>query len=166
MTTKGKIATLLLGATVFVAAPLAPASADDGDDIVVSSTSAMDKWQQATTARLDRAMRRGDPLRTDTGNSIVQITFTRGPDGKPANPQFYNGEGSWIERRIAKQAVMSLDNLDEVPVKRAGEVRFIANLIFAEDYRSLNKLRGRLLTMESARVAAKDERSTYIALGY
>jgi hypothetical protein len=157
MTTTLKFAILLgnaVGASLIFALPVTASPADADDDIVVVSAGAMQKWQQETNARLDRALQVAAPRDAVTGNSIVQITFTRGPDGKPENPQFYNREGNWTERWIARRAVQSLDNLGEVPVVEAGQVRFLANVIFADDYHNLRKLRSRLEVMERERLAA------------
>jgi hypothetical protein len=169
MTTTLKLAVLAasaIGASLLLAVPVTASDAGGGDDIVVVSAGAMQKWQQETSARLDQALRVAAPRDAATGNSIVQISFTRGPDGKPQNPQFYNREGNWTERWIARRAVQSLDNLDEVPVIETGEVRFLANVIFADDYHNLEKLRDRLEVMERERLAAGDARSKYLALGY
>ena len=169
MTTTLKFAILLgsaVGASLIFALPVTASPADADDDIVVVSAGAMQKWQQETNARLDRALQVAAPRDAVTGNSIVQITFTRGPDGKPENPQFYNREGNWTERWIAKRAVQSLDNLGEVPVIEAGQVRFLANVIFADDYHNLRKLRSRLEVMERERLAAGGPGSKYLALGY
>lgn len=166
MTTYGKFGALLLGATVFLATPVIGVAADDSDDIVVSSSGPLQQWQQKTSARLDRALRNVSTMNRDTDNAIVQIAFTAGPDGRPADPQVVHNDGSWMEGRIATIAVNRLNNLDEVPVARPGQAKFLANIIFADDYASLKKLRARLEKMERARLASKGERSTYIALGY
>lgn len=169
MTTTLKFAILLgsaVGASLIFALPVTASPADADDDIVVVSAGAMQKWQQETNAQLDRALQVAAPRDAVTGNSIVQITFTRGPDGKPENPQFYNREGNWTERWIARRAVQSLDNLGEVPVVEAGQVRFLANVIFADDYHNLRKLRSRLEVMERERLAAGGPGSKYLALGY
>lgn len=155
-----------LGASVLLLMPAMASASDQGDDIVVSSGSAMEQWQRQTTAQLDRRLSHGAPLRTDTRNTIVQITFTRGDDGKPDNVQFYNREGSWQERSIAKRAVKSLDNLDLVPIATSEEPNFLASIIFANDERSLDMLRERLDKMESARLASAGPQAKYLALGY
>lgn len=164
-----KLATLVgsaICASLLFALPVSASATGADDDIVVVSAGAMQQWQQETTARLDRALQLAAPRDAATGNAIVQITFTRGPDGKAENPQFYNREGNWTERWIAKRAVQSLDNLGDVPVIEAGEVRFLANLIFADDPHNLKKLRTRLEGMERERLAAGGDASRYLALGY
>lgn len=166
MTTYGKFGVLMLGAAVFLATPAIGVAADDSDDIVVSSSGPLQQWQQKASARLDRALRNVSTMNNDTSNAIVQIAFTSGPDGRAANPQVVYNDGSWMERRIATQAVSRLGDLDKVPVAQPGEAKFLANIIFAEDRAALEKQRDKLATMESARLASKGERSTYIALGY
>jgi hypothetical protein len=156
----------VLGASLLGALPVTAYASGGDDDIVVHSASAMEQWQKQTALRLDRALQRDVGGRTDTGDSIVQIAFTLGPDGKAQGLRFHNGEGTWIEREMAKRAVRSLDNLDEVPVVNRGDVKFLANFIFSTDPRSHAKLAQRLRTMEQARLASRDGTSRYLALGY
>ncbi|MCL9983422.1 MAG: hypothetical protein NBV60_09725 [Erythrobacter sp.] len=145
--------------------PVTALAEGEGEDIVVSSGSAMQQWQQRTTAELNRALMREPPGAT-TENAIIQITFTLGEDGKAANPQFFNRDGSFLERSMAKRAIMSLDNLAEVPVADREDARFLASIIFANDPRSYTKLQARLRKMEQARIASRDDRRQYLALGY
>lgn len=154
-----------IGACMITVMPVTVAAENGDDDIVVSSGSATQKWQQRTTAQLNRALVR-EPMGATTENAIVQITFTLGEDGKAANPQFYNREGSSLERSMAKRAIMSLDTLADVPVADPSEVRFLANIIFANDARSHAKLQARLRKMEQKRLASRDGRQQYLALGY
>jgi hypothetical protein len=156
------------GVCALLALPVeAMASGSTGnDDIVVKSASAMQQWQKQTTVKLNRALQRAEPMRTNPEPAIVQISFKRGTDGRPEDIRFYNDEGGWLERMIAKRAVKSLDNLDQVPAVSAGEVHFLANIIFADDERDHDRLRKRLETMERARLASADPGRTLLALGY
>ena len=169
MLTRTEFAALAMsaaGACMMCLTPVTASARNQPGDIVVSPAGTMEQWQQQTTTRLDRALARAYSSNGNTGNVIVQIAFTRGPDGRPANPRFVNSEGSWLERSMARQAVMSLSNLDSVPVTQPGEPTFLANLIFADDAHILAQLRDRLAVMERTRMAANDERRSYIALGY
>ena len=153
-------------ACALLALPVAVSAADQDDDIIVSPDSALHKWQAQTKARLDRALRRAVPTRTTPDDAIVQISFTRGDDGRPENVRFFNDEGGWLERAIAKRAVQSLDNLGEVPVTPRGDVHFLANIIFANDARSHERMARKLMQMEQVRLASAGPASTYVALGY
>lgn len=153
------------GACMAALLPVTALAEGQGEDIVVSSGSAMQQWQQRTTAELNRALMREPPGAT-TENAIIQITFTLGEDGKAANPQFYNRDGSFLERSMAKRAIMSLDHLADVPVADREDARFLASIIFANDPRSYTKLQRRLRKMEQARIASRDDRRQYLALGY
>ena len=153
------------GACMAALLPVTALAEGEGEDIVVSSGSAMQQWQQRTTAELNRALMREPPGAT-TENAIVQITFTLGEDGKATDQQFYNRDGSFLERSMAKRAIKSLDNLAEVPVADRSQTRFLASIIFANDPRSHSKLQARLRKMEQARLASRDGRHQYLALGY
>lgn len=154
-----------VGACLVSLLPVTASAANEGDDIVVSSGSALEKWQQRTTAELNSALMR-EPMGATTENAIVQITFTLGEDGKATDQQFYNRDGSFLERSMAKRAIKSLDNLADVPVADRSQTRFLASIIFANDPRSYSKLQARLRKMEQARLASRDGRHQYLALGY
>lgn len=168
MLTRTEFTTIIagaVGACVVSLLPVTAAAAKQGDDIVVSSSTAMRQWQKQTTAELDRALMI-EPMGATTENAIVQIAFTLDEDGKADNLQFYNRDGTNLERGVAKRAIQSLDHLGDVPVDHPREARFLASIIFANDAASYRKLRTRLAKMEEARMASADGRRQYLALGY
>ena len=107
-----------------------------------------------------------EPMGATTENAIVQISFTLDEDGKAENLQFYNRDGTNLERGVAKRAIERLTHLGDVPVDHPRDARFLASIIFANDALSYSKLRGRLGKMEEARLASADGRRQYLALGY
>jgi hypothetical protein len=153
------------GAAALFVLPVAAFAGGDSDDIVVRSATAMQQWQDKTTSELDRALMREPPGAT-TENAIVQIAFTLGADGKAENLQFYNRDGSSLERMMAKRAINSLDSLADVPVTKPEEAQFLASIIFANDARNYARLQRRLEKMETARLASEGSRPRYLALGY
>lgn len=168
MFTKTGLTTFAMSAAGACMAALLPVTASaegPGEDIVVNSVSAMQQWQQRTTAELNQALMR-EPLGATTENAIIQITFTLGEDGKATEPRFYNRDGSSLERSMAKRAIMSLENLADVPLVDRENARFLASIIFANDPRNYTKLQARLRKMEQARIASRDGRRQYLALGY
>jgi hypothetical protein len=154
-----------VGACMICLLPVTAAAAKQGDDIVVSSSNAMRQWQKQTTAELDRALMI-EPMGATTENAIVQISFTLDEDGKAENLQFYNQDGTNLERGVAKRAIERLAHLGDVPVDHPRDARFLASIIFANDALSYSKLRGRLGKMEEARLASADGGRQYLALGY
>lgn len=169
MTTRVRFAVLAgsaLGvAALFVLPVTTAAGGGNNDDIVVRSVTAMEQWQSKTTTELNRALMREPPGAT-TENAIVQITFTLDEEGKAENLQFYNRDGSWLERNMAKRAISRLETLAEVPVANPGEAQFLASIIFANDARNYARLQRRLEKLESARLASAGPGRRYLALGY
>lgn len=166
MTTLNKLTARTLGVALLVAVP-AIASADHSD-IIVQPSPELVQWQENASADLDRAILRGATRYTTQGvnNSIVQVTFRAGPDGKPAGIEVYESDGNFAAKSLAKRAVSRLSNLDEVPVANPGNAQFLANIIFAENERVADRLEQRLREMEAVRLASTGPERTYIALGY
>ncbi len=168
MTTRSGFRALFWSAASAAALFVFPVTAradSDGDVLVVRSGTAMEQWRQKTTAELNRLLM-VEPAYSTTENAIVQISFTLGEDGMAANPQFYNRDGSQSERMAAQRAIERLANLAEVPVTSSDQPRFLANIIFASDARTLARLQRRLEKMETVRLASENPRDRYIALGY
>lgn len=154
-----------LGAALLLAVPASVAA--DHSDIVVQPSPALQDWQQDTSKQLNRALDRGGsqytPFRS-ANNSIVQIGFTLGEDGRPDDVQVYDGDGNWAAKRAARRAVKSLAGLDQVPVANPQNVQFLANIIFADNERIHDRLEKRLQQMEAARLASSGPERTYVAL--
>lgn len=152
-----------IGAALLLSVP-AVATADH--DIIVQPSPELQQWQADTSQDLTRALERGGRQYTvqRANNSIVQIAFSVGEDGRPDDVEVLEGDGNWAARRVAKRAVNRLDNLDRVPVANPGNVQFLANIIFADNGRIHKRLEERLEQMEAARMASTGPERTYIAL--
>ena len=145
----------------------APAYAGDkSDDIVVSSKTAMATWQQDTTRQLNRMLSRASVARTGTPNdTIVQIEFALGPDGKPTDITVLDGDANWSARRTAIYAVKRLGDLSDVPVTNPQNAKFLANLIFADSIDSHDRLAAKLASDTQTRFAEANSEDDYILLG-
>ncbi len=153
-----------LGAALLLSVPAA-VSADH--DIVVQPSPELTQWQQETSTDLSRALERSSAVQFGQqriNNSIVQVAFRIGEDGRPDSIQVLDGNGNFGAKRVAKRAVRSLDNLDAVPVANAQNVQFLANIIFADNERIHDRLEQRLQEMEATRLASAGPERTYIAL--
>ena len=150
-----------------LALPLAsPALADDeADPIVVSSKVAMQEWQAETTRDLNRALAFAPMARkTRPNESLVQVTFSLGADGRADDIKVRGGDGNIVARQTAIYAVRQLDGLADVPVRDAASQRFLANIYFANDKKTLIALKQQ--AQESrARLAANGDGEDYILLG-
>ncbi|MEM8724571.1 MAG: hypothetical protein AAGE86_03525 [Pseudomonadota bacterium] len=145
-------------------APVAAGEKSDG--IVVTSQVAMEEWQAATTADINRSLTRAPiPNNRRPNNSIVQIAFTLGDDGKAENIEVLSGNGNWAARKSATYAIRRLNNLDQVPVTNARNAEFLANIIFASSPEKHKALKAKLKKSEAARLAAADGNNEYILLG-
>lgn len=159
------LARTALGVTALFVLPVTASAGEDSDDIVVSSGTPMKQWQQKTTKELNRVLM-WEPSGATTENAIVQITFTLGEDGKAANLELYNRDGSTLEQNMAMRAIRRLDTLAEVPIAEPQKAKFLASIIFANDQRTHDKLQRKLEKMEQARLVSLDPGQRYLALGY
>lgn len=165
MTARTKTPSFLAALAMAAALPLAaPASA--GDDILVTSTSAMQEWQQEVTRDLDQRLLLAEKFTSRRPQSgIVQIRFELDENGKPVNlDTVYNSSGVSGER-TASWAVRRLSNLDEVPVANASGARFQANIIYAESPQQKAEYLAELRETRNTRFAASDGEAPVIQLG-
>ncbi len=147
-----------------LAAPVA--AGEKSDDLVVRPVDAMDEWQKETTRDLNRALAfapGATKVRPDNG--IVQMTFTLGANGKAENIKLYNSSANLMAERIARRAVRKLDNLDQVPVRDKSEVKFLANMIFADNEDIKERLMAKLEKSENARLARANADGDYVSFG-
>lgn len=157
-------AALAAALTLTVAAPAY--AGDKSDDIVVSSKSAMVTWQQDTTRQLNRMLARTPVAHTAAPNdTIVQIEFTLGEDGRPTDITLLDGDANWSARQTAIYAVRRLGDLSDVPVTNPQGTRFLANLIFADNAETRDQLAAKLDRSERTRLAAADGEEEPILLG-
>lgn len=146
------------------ALPLAaPAIAQD--DVLVVSQSALQQWQEDRTKELGRLLqddrgRFGRPLA-----GIVQISFSLDGNGRPTNLQTVHNSAGIASQRVAHWAVGKMRNLGDVPATGSGEIRFQANVIFADDVRERDAFAADLAAMEEVRMAAAQPGTAAIAIG-
>ncbi len=134
--------------------------------IVVTSASEMERWQSNATRRLNRALDRDPTARSATPSpGIVQVAFTLDADGRPANVELLGNSSDRVAARSAKLAVRRMGDLSDVPVTNPDEVRFLANVIFANDRAERRELAERLAQSERARIASGGAPQAYIVLG-
>lgn len=159
-TIKLPLACLALAATLPVAAP---AVAQDG--VLIVSQSAMTQWQEARTKELDRLLLddRGQFGRPLAG--IVQISFTLDENGRPAEIETVHNSAGIAAHRLARWAVSKMRDLDDVPAAQGGDVRFQANMIFADNERDREGLAVQLAALEQVRLAKAEPGTTVIAIG-
>ncbi len=151
-----------LGAALLLSVPGVVSA--DHSDIVVQPSPALEQWQQETSTDLNRALKRRAPFEQRINNAIVQVAFSAGEDGRPDTIEVLDGNGNWAAKRAAKRAVSTLDDLDDVPVANAQNVQFLANIIFADNERTRDRLEQRLIELEVDRLASAGPERTYIAL--
>lgn len=159
---------ILPAAAVGMALPFAaPAIAGEkSDGIVVTSMAKMKEWQAATTKDINRSLKNARiPITTRPNNSVVQITFTLGDDGKAENIEVLKGNGNWAARKAATYAVRRLNDLDTVPVTNAQDAQFLANIFFASNKQVHKELAAKLAQSEATRLAASGGEEEYILLG-
>ncbi len=160
-------AALTLALPFAVPASANPATAaSSSQEIVVNSRVAMDEWQSETTKDLNRALFRAPLVRkVHPNNSVVQVTFTLGDDGKATNIEVLDGAGNWAARKTAVFAVKRLDALASVPIANPQDANFIANVIFASTPRMRDELAAKLRQSEARRIAASGGEENTIMLG-
>jgi hypothetical protein len=171
MTTPKNFFANIAGAAALAAIAAVPLSApaaagENSDDIIVISTKAMKQWQAETTRDLNRALERAPFARSVLPNdAIVQVAFTLGEDGRAQDVTVLSGNGNWAARKAARYAVQQLDTLGDVPVMSPQGTPFLANIIFASDVETHEKLAEQLVRSESARIAAAGGEDPYVLLG-
>lgn len=135
--------------------------------IVVRSAAAMEKWQEATTKDLNRALRHAPIRQTMVPNEgIVEVAFTLGADGEAENIKVLNGKGNWAARKAATYAVGRLGSLSEVPVSNPQNARFIASIIFANNPAAHRELAQKVQQKRAAqRFAVADGETKVILFG-
>lgn len=151
---------------ILLAAPLTYAAPERVENAAQELQSALALWQAETTEALNRALADSSAARLmRPNNTIVQVTFTLGEDGRAKNIKVLPGDANWPARRAAIFAVRQLANLDEAPVPHLQKTRFLANIVFfdREDVRS--RLLERLHLSEAQRHSSADELSAYLVIG-
>ncbi len=167
MKTVAKITAAAVCAAAFALPLAAPAIAGEKSaDIVVRSAAAMEQWQAETTKDINRALAR-EPLaqKVHPNNSIVEVAFTMGEDGRADNVVVLKGNGNWAARRAAKYAVQRLDSLDQVPVSNPDNARFLAQIVFADDKQTHRQLTAQLRKSNAYRFANANNGENVILLG-
>ncbi len=161
------LAVLPAAALAFTLPFAAPAVAGEkSDGIVVRSQAALEEWQAETTKDINRSLRNAPiPNNARPNDSVVQITFTMGANGKPANIETLKGNGNWAARKSAMYAVRRLNDLDAVPVTNPQNAQFLANIFFASSVDVHKQLAVQLKKSERSRLANAEGETEYILLG-
>lgn len=155
---------IMVPAVALVALPN-QAHAQSQDAIEVVAASPMQQWHKDTTRSLNRSLKRAPAFTYGRVNeSIVQIAFNVGDDGRAQNMRVLPGDGNHTAKRAALYAVRRLDTLASIPESKSNQ-KVLANIIFYDNERSLEKMEARLASSERERVASKGELSQYLAIG-
>jgi hypothetical protein len=136
------------------------------DDIVVTSPEKMQAWQDKATRKLNRGLERGPRLRDwNPSSGIVQLSFDLNEKGRPDNIEVRSNSANWTAARVAHYAVRQMGDISDVPVTNAQNARFLANVIFAQNYDEYEELAQDLERTERARLASGQAEAQTIVLG-
>ncbi|MDC0886459.1 TonB family protein [Altererythrobacter sp.] len=146
---------------------LTPAGANSGqDDIVVSTSRAMQEWRADVSQSLGRNLLLAERwAKHNPDSGLVQIRFQLDEDGRPSKMETYRSSGSVSTDRAAAWAVRRLNNLDDGPVRIASGQTFQANIIFAESEAQKDRFEEKLAYIERRRLASNAAEKGVIALG-
>lgn len=143
-----------------------PASAGEQEDILVTSSAAMEEWTAGVTRDLDRKLLHAERFRERAVSSgIVQLRFTLDQDGSPTAVKTYYSSANTGAVRTAHSAVKRLRDLDQAPVANASGATFQANIIFADNEEEKARFAKKLEKMERTRLASAGQSTMVITLG-
>ena len=158
-----KITITLATATACLALPAVAAAQDYAQETIeVRAISPMADWQKDTTASLNKALARSVSIE-NANESVVQVGFKVGLDGKAEGVHVLPGSGNKAAQRAAKFAVNNLDTLDELPLTSNGRP-ILANIIFYKTDASRDRLIEELKQSERIRMSDATM-SDYILIG-
>ncbi|MBX7458543.1 energy transducer TonB [Qipengyuania sp. 1NDH17] len=158
-----KILTLLLALVCSAAMLAEPLSSQS---IVVTPENARAQFVERVSQDLDHQLLRASRWGDDYGEGIAVVRFTRGADGEPENVRLYRKTGTYGLDRTAVRAVNRLDSIKTVPAGIADDQVYQANIIFANNDRSLVRLSDKLDAEEAARLAMGGNERRVLAFGY
>ncbi|QZD93935.1 energy transducer TonB [Qipengyuania gelatinilytica] len=134
--------------------------------IVVTPSVPVEQAVKKVSRDFDRQINRiADRSNVHTGNGIAIVRFERDEEGDPANARIYRASGDKRIDRVSVRAVSGLRSLDTFPTALGEDQVFQANIIFADNRRSMEELTQELAALEEARLARGPEEREVIALG-
>lgn len=143
----------------------AAAQSQPQETIEVRATSPMIDWQHKTTEALERGLARAaSQYGSDLNESVVQVAFQIGADGKAKSAKVLPGDGNNAARRTALNAIKRLDTLDEIPVAAPVGRNVLANIIFYRSAAARDRLEDELAASEQQRLSSADG-IRFIAIG-
>lgn len=143
-----------------LALPSVAAAQDYQETIEVRATSPLADWQKDTTASLNEGLARS--VSTENANeSVVQVAFKVGLDGKAESVRVLPGNGNKAAERAAVFAVNNIDTLDELPLT-SNHRPILANVIFYKSGASRDRMIAELAKSERIRMS---DASDYIVIG-
>ncbi|MEM1195559.1 MAG: hypothetical protein AAGH57_05600 [Pseudomonadota bacterium] len=153
-----------MGLTGLAATPAL--AGDEPTPIEVNSPSEMKRWKLEVSRQLDRALKRSNSrssLAPESG--VVQIAFVLDENGRADDLTLLSNSADWSAARTAKRALKRVRNLADAPVANAQEVRFLANIIFADNPVERDQLKRDLARSERTRLASGEAQSDFVVLG-
>lgn len=134
--------------------------------IVVTPSAEIDSMVETVSRDLDRQLDRSASLRgIGSGNGIAIVRFQTDAAGEPENLTVYRKSGDRRLDRVAVHAVNNLRTLSSKPVSLPQDQVYQANIIFADNRRSLDDLSEQLAKEEAARLASSPAERRILALG-
>ena len=126
-------------------------------NIVVTPGTSQEQFVEDVSRDLNRQLKRASWGRQDaSGEGIAIVRFTRSSQGEADNVSIYRGSGRRNLDRVAMRAVSRLNSLGRVPAGVGSDQVYQANIVFADDFYTGEKLRAELAEMEAARMASTD----------
>jgi len=148
-------------------ATVSPAIAEsEQDQIIVSSSTAMENWRGDISRDLGRNLELAERwAKYNPEPGIVQVRFQLDADGRPTDMVTYRSSGSVSTDRAAMWAVRRLNDLDQAPAASSKGATFQANIIFAETTVQKEKLSEKLAWIERKRLASAAGEANIVSLG-
>lgn len=157
-----KLFAISLATAVSAAVLAVPATSQ----IVVKPSVPVEQAVKKVSRDLDRQLDRiADRANVHTGNGIAIVRFERDEEGDPTNARIYRASGDKRIDRVSVRAVSGLRSLDDFPNSLNEDQVFQANIIFADNRRSMEELTEELAALEEERLARGPEEREVIALG-
>ncbi|KWV91612.1 hypothetical protein [Erythrobacter sp. YT30] len=165
MTNFSKIAAipLLAAAATFSLAVPATAGGDDNKTIIVTK---MSEWKEQANKKLNRALTRNPTNRVGVpAEGIVQLGFRLDEKGRATDFKVLTNTANRPAVETAEYALKRMGDMRDAPVADAQKALFRADIVFADDLATRNKLLAELNQKRSTQVASNAGGPVYIAFG-
>lgn len=164
MTHFSKIAAIPLIAAAASLPFAAPAIAGDEDKAIIVTK--MTDWKERANNKLNRALTRNPINRVGTpAEGIVQLGFRLDEKGRATDFKVLTNTANRPAVETAEYAVRRMGDLSDVPVANAQKALFRADIVFADDLATRNKLLAELNQKRRTQVASNAGGPVYIAFG-